>query len=145
MEKLNTAMENMSPHILSLYHLLVICVESFFTSVYVAGKCLFVYLNTYSLQDFSIKNLNTYSLQDFSIKNFNKIINDEIERQDNPVLSNVGVWVSMCFCVNVLWTVLVNLVFPVFWVTLWWVCVWSVGFWLKEKVGLSVLSKLKMA
>jgi hypothetical protein len=132
MEKLNTVMENLSPHVLSLFHLLVICIESFFTSVYVAGKCLVVYLNMYSLQD-------------FSIKNFNKIINDEIERQHNPVLSNVGVWVGMCFCVNVLWTVLVNLVLPVFGVTLWWVCLWSVGFWFKEKVGMSVFSKLKMA
>jgi hypothetical protein len=132
MEHLNTVMEKMSPHMSTLLQLLIICVESFFSNVYIAGKCLYLYFTTYSLQD-------------FSITNYNKIVNSEIERQHNPVLSTVGIWVSMLFCFNILWTVLENLAFPMIGLTLWWMFVWSVGFTLKEKVGGLLMGKLKTA
>ena len=132
MERLNTVMEKMSPHMTTLLQLLVICCESFALNLYVALTCLYLYFTTYSLQD-------------FSITNYNRIVNDEIQKQHSPVLSKAGVWVSMIFCFNVLWVVLENLTFPLIGVTLWWMFVWSVGFSLKEKAGGILLGKLKTA
>lgn len=131
MEKLNTIMDKITPNIMTFLQSLIICVVSFFTNVYVAGKCFFVYFSTNSLQD-------------FSIRNYNKIISEEIERHHNPVLSNIGVYVGMCFYVNILWVILENLTVPLLGSILWWVFAWGFVFGLKEKVGGGIFSKLKM-
>jgi hypothetical protein len=131
MEKLNTIMDKITPNIMTFLQSLIICVVSFFTNLYVAGKCLFVYFSTNSLQD-------------FSVKNYNKIISEEIESHHNPVLSNIGVYVCMCIYVNILWVILENLTIPLLGSILWWIFIWGFVFGLKEKVSGEFFSKLKM-
>jgi hypothetical protein len=135
MESLNTVMEKMSPIIISLFQLLIICVESFFANVYVAGKCIYVYFSSESYSNI---------FEDFSIKKYNKIINDEIQKQNNLLVTNIGVWISMFFCINVLWTMLENLMFPVIFLIGQWIFLWILVFSLKEKFGF-LFQKLKKA
>ncbi len=120
--------KSMTSTMSSLFKLLIICIESFFMNVYIAGKCLYLYFNKYPFQD-------------ISVENFNKMISSEIEKQkqNNPELSNIGCWIGVIFCFNVFWTIFANLVFPMVQLILFWVFIWSVGFAIKQKTsGLSI-------
>lgn len=127
---LNMSITSFIPDKTMIFQSLTISAASFIANIYVAIICLFLYFTTHSCGE-------------FSIMNYNKFIGDEIERQRNPVLSIIGVWMGMLFCLNLCWVVLENLTFPFVILVLWWMLIWCVGFTLGERIKAVYYGKSK--